>query len=169
MPQAKNVRIDPLAIQQKSISLPRAKAASVSFGDIMTAAAPLAGEATYWGTGNPNAANVIHAAFSALPASYAGTSGGYAGSVLGDLPGIMGAPRYATTASPYGSGGMGNIPGTEVPQAELINTMNENNLQLLELQATMQNNMQQWTTKSNILKSIHEAKMAMIQKFTTQG
>ena len=51
----------------------------------------------------------------------------------------------------------------------MINTMNQNNLQLLELQATMQSNMQGWTTKSNVLSADHRARMAMIEKFTARG
>lgn len=170
MSQAKSVRIDPFVIQQQAI-VGRPKAASVgkSFGDVMGVAgafAPLAGELMYQSTGSPNAAAVLHSAFSALPAAFGGAKGSYAGSQLGDLPGVMGSPSYASTS---GVTGNGNVPGTEVPQAELLDQMNTNNLQLLELQAVMQNNLQQWTTKSNILKSVHEAKMSMIQKFAVHS
>ncbi len=62
------------------------------------------------------------------------------------------------------------VSGTDgYSQMDLINTMNQNNLQLLELQATMQNNMQGWTTKSNILQADHRARMTMIEKFTARG
>lgn len=175
MATAKSVRIDPLSIQQQSVS-PRRSAGigkASAFGDIMGVAgafAPLAGELTYQASGSPNAAAVLHSAFTALPAAFGGSGkGAYAGAVLGDLPGVMGSPSYGTGVGGGGGAGYGNVPGTEVPQAELIDQMNTNNLQLLELQAVMQNNMQQWTTKSNILKSVHEAKMAMIQKFTVHS
>ncbi|MBI2346575.1 MAG: hypothetical protein HYV03_06810 [Deltaproteobacteria bacterium] len=178
MTQAKSVRIDPMAIQQAATSPAKAKAAGVgkaAFGDFLGVAgafAPLAGEVTYQSFGNPNAAAVLHSAFSALPAAYAAGKGGYAGSVLGDMPGAMGYPKYGSTLA-TGSGDLYNpgapVADTGVTQAELIDQMNQNNLQLLELQAIMQNNMQQWTTKSNILKSVHEAKMAMIQKFTVHS
>lgn len=169
MSQAKSVRIDPFVVQQQAIGKPKAASVGKSFGDVMGVAgafAPLAGELMYQSTGSPNAAAVLHSAFSSLPAAFGGPKGAYAGSQLGDLPGVMGSPGYATTS---GATGYGNVPGTEVPQAELIEQMNTNNLQLLELQAVMQNNMQQWTTKSNILKSVHEAKMAMIQKFAVHS
>lgn len=169
MTTARSVRIDPLAIQQQALGAkPKAASVGKSFGEVLGVAgafAPLAGELTYQSSGSPNAAAVLHSAFSALPAAYGAAKGGYAGSILGDLPGVMGSSKYAS----YGGGEYplsgGTVPGTEIPQAELIDQMNTNNLQLLELQAVMQNNMQQWTTKSNILKSVHEAKMAMIQKF----
>ena len=69
-----------------------------------------------------------------------------------------------------GGGSSAVVPGTEgFSQWDLINTMNQNNLQLLELQATMQSNMQGWNTKSNILSADHRARMAMIEKFTARG
>lgn len=116
----------------------------------------------------------------ALTAAFTGMSsldaelGGY---------GRAGVPSYAT-----GFGGTGGaykqamIPGADSPviptggtgmeenfsQMDMINTMNQNNLKLLELQAVMQNNMQSWNTKSNILSADHRAKMAMIEKFTAR-
>jgi hypothetical protein len=101
----------------------------------------------------------------------------------GDFPGVMGVGSYGTTAGyaggtyaagsaslykatepmPMGSGGA--VPGT----SEMINTMNTNNLKLLELQAVMQSNMQAWNTKSNILSADHRARMSMIEKFTARG
>ena len=50
-----------------------------------------------------------------------------------------------------------------------MEVMNQNNLQLIELQAIMQSNMQTWNTKSNILSADHRAKMSMIEKFTARG
>lgn len=172
MATAKSVRIDPFAIQQQSIGTkPRAASVGTSFKSALSAAdvaapfAPLMGELTYQATGSPNAAAVLHSAFSALPLAFGSGKGAYAGAALGDLPGMMGSPSYASYSGGGAYGGSGTVPGTDVPQAELIDQMNTNNLQLLELQAVMQNNMQQWTTKSNILKSVHESKMSMINKF----
>ncbi|MBI4365563.1 MAG: hypothetical protein HY543_01970 [Deltaproteobacteria bacterium] len=156
-------------MQQQAIGAkPKAATAGkAAFGDILGAFAPLAGELTYQASGSPNAAAVLHAAFSGYGQAFGGARG-YSGAVLGDLPGMMGAPRNGTFGgTPYGNASFDPVPGLEgVSQAELIDQMNTNNLQLLELQAVMQNNMQQWNTKSNILKSVHESKMALIQKFT---
>ena len=69
-----------------------------------------------------------------------------------------------------GGGTAAAVPGYDgFSQSDMINTMNQNNLQLLELQATMQSNMQAWNTKSNILSADHRARMAMIEKFTARG
>lgn len=148
------------------------------FAGIAEAFSPLAGEAMYQGTGSTQAATVLHTAFSSVPQAFAGgPSGAYAGSVLGGTPGAMGAGRYSTASylpadlAGAGAGGAGGAgPGLEgVSQYQLLETMNQNNLQLLELQSIMQNNMQQWTTKSNVMKSVHTAKMAMIQQFNVRG
>lgn len=164
MATAKSTRIDPIAIQSQQ-SIGKARAASSTFNDIMGVAgafAPLAGELAYQGTGSSNAAAVLHSAFSALPSAF-----GARGAGMGD-PGMMGSARYGSYG--YGDGAGGAVPGVEgVDQAQMLDQMNQNNLQLLELQAIMQNNMQQWTTKSNLLKSTHDAKMAMIQHFAVRG
>ncbi len=175
MVSAKSVRIDPNVIKL-SAAKPAAPAgrAKAAFGDylgIANAFAPLAAEAGYQMSGNPTAATVLHSAFSALPAAY-GSTQSYMGSMVGDLPGIMGSGRYASTTplDSYGVGGIGADPaGSPLDQATLINQMNENNMNLLELQALMQSNMQQWTTRSNVLKSVHDAKMSMIQHFAVRG
>jgi len=97
-------------------------------------------------------------------------AGGSAFGAMGSTGG-MGAMKYS--GMPPGMTGAGGgssvIPGTDnFSQADMINTMNQNNLQLLELQAMMQSNMQAWNTKSNILSADHRARMAMIEKFTTR-
>lgn len=165
-------RIDPREIQAK---VSRGKAQTINpsgFGPALDAAgamAPMLGEATAQATGNVNAASVLHAAFTAMPQAYAaGTGGNYAGGMYSGMDelGIMGSSRYSTVnPAAYGSdpGGLGTS------QSQLIDKMNSNNLQLLGLQATLQNNMQSWTTKSNVLKSSYEAKMNMIQKFAVRG
>lgn len=175
----KMIRIDPLQIAGTKGPKPKASITGSAFGDIMSitgALAPVAGEVGYQATGNSNAAAVLHSAFSALPGAY-GAAGG--------SPGMYGAASYSTMGGGgYGGGigGMGDGGASigagyggsttgmgQVDQAQLIDTMNTNNLHLLELQAVMQNNMQQWTTKSNIYKSIHDSKMAMIQHFAVRG
>ncbi len=125
---------------------------------------------------SPNAGNVISAAFSGMGAvgAVAG-NGSYGGGVPSyssgfDMGGYAGL-KYSTLGGAGSGTGSSNpvIPGTEgFTQADMMNTMNQNNLQLLELQATMQSNMQSWNTKSNILSADHRARMAMIEKFTAR-
>lgn len=168
-----NNRIDPREIQAK---VSRGKAQTVNpsgFGatmDAVGALAPFAGEATAQATGNVNAASVLHAAFTAMPQAYAsGTGGMYSGGMYSGMDelGIMGSSRYSTVNP--GVAGAGDPSGLGVSQGQMIEKMNSNNLQLLGLQATLQNNMQSWSTKSNVLKSSYEAKMNMIQKFSVRG
>jgi hypothetical protein len=122
--------------------------------------------------GSSNSSAVLSAAFSGItngaqtlagstPTFASGNSGGY----------NLGA-QYASTSGTIGTldSNASVVPGTEgFSQMDMINTMNQNNLQLLELQATMQSNMQEWNTKSNILSADHRARMAMIEKFTARG
>jgi len=119
--------------------------------------------------GSTNSSAVLAAAFSGITTG-AQSLGGASMTSTPSFAGGMGA-QYASTGS------LGSldpnapvVPGTEgFSQMDMINTMNQNNLQLLELQATMQSNMQGWTTKSNILSADHRARMAMIEKFTARG
>lgn len=133
--------------------------------------------------GSTNSAAVLGAAFSGIGASSQQMGGG-----MGAMGASHGAGLYGSTATgaPYlaagmdykatniGMGGMDPntpaVPGAQgMSQMELIQTMNQNNLQLLELQAVMQNSMQGWNTKSNILSADHRARMAMIEKFAARG
>jgi len=90
---------------------------------------------------------------------------------------MMGSPRYGTQggyvnakhAGPTGLNPAGDVTDPAQYQQELMQTMNANNLKLLELQALMQSNMQSWTTKSNILSADHRARMSMIEKFSARG
>lgn len=174
---AKSLRIDPLEIHGSSSPLGKAKAAGSGevFSDVMSVAgafAPLAGELTYQTTGNSNAAAVLHSAFSTMPVAFGGrgAGGGGLGGLMSNDSGIMGANAYgAGYGMDPGVDPNGAVPGTGSTQAQLLDQMNTNNLELLSLQAMMQNNMQQWTTKSNILKASHDAKMAMIQHFAPRG
>ncbi len=128
--------------------------------------------------GSPNATTVLGAAFSGISQLSSMSAPSFAGGAeFGAVssPGSYGALKYSS-ASLSGSGltGAGGsssvIPGTDgFSQADMINTMNSNNLQLLELQAMMQSNMQAWNTKSNILSADHRARMSMIEKFTARG
>lgn len=179
MVTAKSIRIDPLQVSPKGIGA-RSKASitGTPFGDILSIAgalAPTVGEMTYQSTGNSNAASVLHSAFSALPGAYAAGGGGMGAYGMGSSPGMYGTASYSTVGGGMGGYGasseLGQGGSTQMgqpDQAQLIDTMNQNNLHLLELQAVMQNNMQQWTTKSNIYKSIHDAKMAIVQHFAAR-
>ncbi len=122
------------------------------------------------GVGN-NAQAVLAAAFSGTAAAGQVAGGSpymAAGMSLGGSP-MMGPSVAKYSGGVVGAGTSNVVPGTDFSQAEMINTMNQNNLQLLELQATMQSNMQAWNTKSNILSADHRARMAMIEKFTARG
>ena len=145
--------------------------------DMGPAAAELVGQ---WTGGSEFAGAVLNAAFSGIDAM----SGGYnaaAYSPYSTYPGIMGSPRYGSAGGVYATasyGGMtSSIPGVgatgvEDPSQytrEIMTTMNQNNLKLLELQALMQSNMQSWTTKSNILSADHRSRMSMIEKFTARA
>lgn len=164
-----NNRIDPREIQARVGSGKAQALTPPGFGDTLAGAAgamaPFAGEAAAQSTGNVNAASVLHAAFTAMPEALGGGSAGmYSGM---DELGVMGSARYSSV-NPAG-GGAGDPGGLGTTQASLIDKMNSNNLQLLGLQSTLQNNMQSWTTKSNVLKSSYEAKMNMINKFSVRG
>lgn len=179
-------KIDPNVIkaEAKRVVLPKA-----AFSDVMVGASAM-GPATaelvgQWSGGSNMAGAVLNAAFSGI--DVAGGMGARAGmySSYGDTPGIFGASRYTTQYPAYTSGykfgdstsaagtsvsgGYGTTAGTDVDPAWLMQTMNQNNLQLLELQAMMQSNMQSWTTKSNILSADHRARMSMVEKFTARG
>ena len=121
------------------------------------------------GTANPTAGAVLSAAFGGI---------GAAGAAMGqyNAPMFAGATNMSTgfgggipglQGGIPGSTGGSVIPGTEgFSQADMINSMNQNNLQLLELQAMMQSNMQAWNTKSNILNADHRVKTTMIEKLS---
>lgn len=120
--------------------------------------------------GTPNAQAVLASAFSGV--STTGAVAGqaaypsFAGGAMGEYG--VGAAKYGSTST-FGDPNAPVVPGTEgFTQAEMINTMNQNNLKLLELQAVLQSSMQVWNTKSNILSADHRARMAMIEKFTTR-
>ncbi len=129
------------------------------------------------------------AAYGAGPASTMGVNpgaggfgtGGFGLSSLSTTPGIMGVGSSSTlsgfTGVGYKADGISTgvsdtqIAGsgaTALSTSDLLNSMNVNNLQLLELQAVMQSNMQGWNTKSNILSADHRARMSMIEKFTAR-
>ena len=172
MATSSNNRIDPREIKATVQRSGRAQTGGNTFGNYMNAAgamAPFVGEATSQSTGNVNAASVLHAAFTAMPQAYAASTGGYVGGMASGMDelGIMGASRFSTVNPGYA--GTGDHAGLGTSQSQLIDKMNSNNLQLLGLKATLKNNMQSWSTKSNVLKSSYEAKMNMIQKFSVRG
>lgn len=173
-----------MTVQQIDINAIRANATKAStvrptkdFNAFLGAADAMSGTAVTAGQlyGSPNAATVLGAAFSGVSQlSAISGSGSYPSYAAGyDMGGYAGL-KYSSSAMPSGvpgsSGSSSVIPGTEgFSQWDMINTMNSNNLQLLELQALMQSNMQSWNTKSNILSADHRARMAMIEKFTARG
>ncbi|OGQ05564.1 MAG: hypothetical protein A3F82_02700 [Deltaproteobacteria bacterium RIFCSPLOWO2_12_FULL_44_12] len=168
-------------------------AKAMEFGDALgavSAMTPFATEFTRQATGSVNAATVLNAAFASFPAaasalSGGGGGGGYpswssasysspygpAGTYPGGIPGLDMRSQYAgpATGPSLSSGNNQVVPGTNLTQFQLMEVMNQNNLQLIELQAMMQSNMQVWNTKSNILSADHRAKMSMIEKFTARG
>jgi hypothetical protein len=172
--------INPSAIQQavrgKAVTVGKDFNAFLGAADAMSGAAVTAGSMY----GSANAATVLGAAFSGVSAlnntpgmsGYPSMAAGYGGGV--SSTGFYGYGKYSSEYMPSGIPGSSSsssvIPGTEgFSQWDMINTMNQNNLQLLELQAVMQSNMQAWNTKSNILSADHRARMAMIEKFTARG
>lgn len=124
--------------------------------------------------GSSNSSAVLAAAFSGITTGSQSFGGGAS---MAAAPSFAGGGMGAGAKFMTNNGSLGTldpnapvVPGTEgFSQMDMINTMNQNNLGLLELQATMQSNMQGWTTKSNILSADHRARMAMIEKFTARG
>jgi len=153
-----------------------------------SAAGPAMYEFMWQGGASDTALTVLNAAFSGMNAlqqpgggmAMTGMGMGGMGGMgsAGTVPGMMGTGRYSTTGG-FMDGAKGqfgvqdpnatNIDDPASYQYELMQTMNSNNLKLLELQALMQSNMQSWTTKSNILSADHRARMAMIEKFSARG
>ncbi len=133
--------------------------------------------------GSSNSSAVLAAAFSGINqagAQMSGYGGGGSPAAMmggGGTPylagGSAGGMKYSNANGSIDALSDPNAPvvaGTEgFGQMDMINSMNSNNLHLLELQATMQSNMQGWNTKSNILSADHRARMAMIEKFTARG
>jgi hypothetical protein len=137
--------------------------------DSVSAMGPTAGTAAGM-YGSSNSSAVLAAAFSGI-SSGAQSLGGGAG-VPSMASGYGAGAHFASTGGSLGTmdPNASVVPGTEgFSQMDMISTMNQNNLQLLELQATMQSNMQGWTTKSNILSADHRARMSMVEKFTARG
>jgi len=182
----KNIRVEPTEI--KGVKGKGQSPGTSNFDAFMGAVdamAPMNTELMYQATGSSNAAAVLHGAFTGVggaAASYGAGSGvsgagfgGYGGyGALSEYPGMMGVGSYGTYAGVAGKAtsptGLPEGKATgDLPTGQLMDTMNLNNLKLLELQATMQSNMQAWNTKSNILSADHRARMAMIEKFAARG
>ena len=146
---------------------------------------------SYGGYGSPRFGNAMLDAIGAFEGTAATAMGMYGGQsataptvLAAAFSGVNSYNAHTAGTPSFASGGMGSlaapglmpsgntpvVPGTEnFGHMDMINTMNQNNLQLLELQAVMQSNMQGWNTKSNILSADHRARMAMIEKFTARG
>lgn len=172
-------QINPMAIKAQSMSKGFKKMGTDFGSSMLDAANAMSTTAATAGNmyGSNNAMAALNAAFSGMGTASSAMSGGggmsYGASVGGGVS--SGAPYLAAGmgAQTIGTGGLGGtsaVAGTDgMTQMDMINTMNQNNLGLLELQAVMQNNMQGWNTKSNILSADHRARMAMIEKFTARG
>ncbi len=158
----------------------KAMGSGADFGGMMDAINAMGATATtatgMYGSSNSSA--VLAAAFSGINAASAQGlgSGGAPYMASGSMGGSLTYGMKGMSAGDSALGGVGSssttpvVAGTEgFSQMDMINTMNQNNLQLLELQAVMQSNMQSWNTKSNILSADHRARMAMIEKFTARG
>jgi hypothetical protein len=149
---------------------------SDGFGSMLDAVGAMGTTATTAGSmyGGTNSAAVLAAAFSGISSGAQTIGGGTSLTGYGGTPSLAGGYAAQTTGlTSFGGvsdGSTSVVAGTDgFTQMDMINTMNQNNLQLLELQATMQSNMQSWNTKSNILSADHRARMAMIEKFTARG
>lgn len=190
MTAVKDIAINTAEIKQGSMKASSVPGAS-NFDAVLGAAdamTPLSTELMFQATGSSNAAAILNGAFTGIQGAagaFSGASGGYpmASSMggygaLSEYPGMMGSGASGTYfggASGYKAGVIDNpssansVPGLGNDTGTLINSMNTNNLKLLELQATMQSNMQAWNTKSNILSADHKARMAMIEKLRVSG
>lgn len=175
----KPIQINPAEIKAQMKGKAATAAPKAAFGDVLdgfSAMGPATAElVSQWSGGSETAGAVLNAAFSGINLSSAGGVGAASYGAYGTMPGLMGAPRY-TTQTGFAGGKAGSpVPGAQnlddpaAYQGEIMQTMNTNNLKLLELQAMMQSNMQTWTTKSNILSADHRARMSMIEKFTARG
>lgn len=162
MANVQHIGINPLSIRAKASGVGATKNFGVALAgaDAMLGVASAAGAAS-----NPTAGAVLSAAFGGISAT---------GQTMGGMGGMGSMGMYASTGLSgvdttglLGGSGSSVIAGTEgYTQSDLINTMNQNNLQLLELQAMMQSNMQAWNTKSNILNADHRVKTTMIEKLS---
>ena len=144
------LQIDPKAIKAQTMSGNVGGAASTgkdfnAFLGGMNAMGPAAVTATNMYSPNPNAPTVLSAAFSGTT-SYQGVNSGYAPTMAGGWSGYSGRGQsveqmmglgYGTAKAggmydPGGGvvGGGEAIPGSGVQTGELVNTMNQNNLQL---------------------------------------
>jgi len=131
---------------------------------------PASAEATHQ-YGSVSSGAVLSSAFSGVSASRSQMAPSYAfgGAPLpGSTPYGM-SPMKAGGVLPPGSGTFVDNTTPGFSTGELMSSMHQNNLNLMQLQAMMQSNMQEWNTKSNILSADHRARMAMIEKFTARG
>ena len=170
--------INPTDIQRQHAATGKAMGVSKDFNawlDAVGAMQPMGMTVNeQYGSSSPTSQAVLASAFSGVQstnvvtagASYPSLAGG--GGALAEYAGPR-AGLYQQAGGAIPGADQAAIPGTEgFTTGDLINTMNTNNLHLLELQATMQSNMQAWNTKSNILSADHRARMAMIEKFTAR-
>lgn len=161
----------PAKIRAKASTVSSGKSFGVAMAGVETAGGMLGASPLASSIGpTTNAGAVLAAAFGGVNAGMGAASGGfpsYAGGVKASGMYGMGIPGMEGVSGIPGSTGTSVVPGTEgFTQWDMINSMNQNNLQLLELQAMMQSNLQSWNTRSNILNADHRAKMAMVEKLS---
>ena len=176
--------VNPLAAQEGNKSLANKSAKlgkDVDFNAFLGAAEAFGPAATTAGQmyGDPSSSAVLGAAFSGVTTTRQQTATG--GSIsAGYVPsfsngGYLGGDQ-SLSAMGYGKSGLGGDPSSPVvpgvdgfSQADLMSSLQTNNMQLLEMQAGLQAFMQEANIKSNILSADHRARMAMIEKFTARG
>lgn len=173
---AKQARITHLNTINMAKSAKASRVGQKNFGVALAGADAMLGVAQATGQASSTTAGaVLSAAFGGVGAAGSAMSQYNAPSFAGGMTGMStGMSSLASYGSSDVSGLLGTsgssssvIAGTEgYTQADLINSMNQNNLQLLELQALMQSNMQAWNTKSNILNADHRVKTTMIEKLS---
>lgn len=163
--------IEPQSILREQRGTGPSSSASSDFMALMSSIAPGAAEVTGQATQDAGVASVAHAAITGVATAPSGSStynmglagfntGGYGGDI-GNLP----------SGSANLGGGYGNSlnSSTGLPtdpflqQDYLLNKMRETNMQMLTLQAAVQQENRDWTTRSQILKSKHDTEMAQVR------
>lgn len=171
--------VNPLAVQEggKSAASKSLKVGkSADFEAFLGAAEAFGPTAATAGQmyGDPNSSAVLGAAFSGVTTlrQQSGTNTGY---VPAFSNGMYGSDPMFTAmggAAKYNNVGGNNnvVAGVDgFTQNDMMNSLQQNSMQLLEMQAALQTHMQEANIKSNILSADHRARMSMIEKFTARG
>ncbi len=155
------------------------------FSEIMSALAPAAAESTGLATNNANAASLTHAALTGAAVAAGPQTGAYGGtygmstqspfsSAGYGVPDSLGTGYSSGTYAAGGStggfgaaiGGGSGLPTDPFMQQDyLLNKMRDTNMQMIQIQASIQHENRRWTTNSNILKAKHDTEMAQVRNF----